>query len=76
MGAMKCCGLTMEEVHQVAYLTMKGWTLVGEQWTREGFEHTFETRHGCGCCVKQNTTPYFQIEDAYNAQWERDNASA
>lgn len=69
------CGLTMAEVHQIAYLTMKGWTLVGSEWSKEGFEFMQERRHGCGCCVKQEPTPFFKLDDAYSAQWERDNGS-
>ncbi len=73
---MRCCGLTMEEVHQAAYVTMKGWTLVGDQWTKDGFERTVEKRHGCGCCTFRATEDYFPLEEAYSAQWERDNAPA
>lgn len=69
---MSCCGLSVEEVHQVAYVTMKGWSLIGDKWEKDGFVHSFETRHGCGCCAKQNTTPYFSLEAAYYAQWEMD----
>jgi len=71
---MGCCSLSMLEVHQIAFLTMKGWTLVGDEWTKDGFEHAYETHpYGCGCCTKTEKTPYFPLEDAYNAQWERDN---
>jgi hypothetical protein len=65
----------MGEVHQIAYLTMKGWTLVGTLWLKDGFEFSFEKRRECGCCVKQETTPYFELDAAYSAQWERDNES-
>ena len=73
---MRCCGLSMEEVHQVAYLTMKGWTLVGEEWTKEGFTHSHEVSRGCGCCRESKSTPYFPLDEAYYAQTEKDDAGA
>jgi len=71
---MACFGLSMEEVHQVAYLTMKGWVLVSDKWTKDGFEHSYEVSRGCSCCKETKTTPYFPLEAAYDAQWEKDNA--
>lgn len=62
------CHLTTEEAHQIAYLTMHGWTLVGEEWQKKGFEHEYEKSHGCGCCTYNETTPYFSLENAYYAQ--------
>ena len=70
----RCC-LTVEEVHQIAYLTMKGWTLVGGEWTKDGFVHSYETSESCGCHFKKKETPYFSLERAYEAQWERDHGS-
>ena len=71
MGSCGC--LSMEEVHQVAYLTMRGWTLTWDQeWTKEGFEMKVEKRQNCGCCTKEETTPYFPLGRAYDAQREKD----
>ena len=33
------CGVSVMEAHQIAYLTFKGWELVGDVWTKEGFEY-------------------------------------
>jgi hypothetical protein len=64
-----CC-LTTEEVHQIAFLTMKGWTLVGKEWTKDGFERTTKTSRGCGCHFEERKTPYFPLDEAYEAQIE------
>jgi hypothetical protein len=64
--------LSVEEVHQIAYLTLKGWTLVGNEWSKDGLVHTYETSHGCGCHTKKNETPYFPLDRAYEVQWELD----
>ena len=60
--------LDEEDVYQIAYLTLHGWDLVGNRWTKEGFTHTEIGTHGCGCCEKQTQTPYFPREAAYEAQ--------
>jgi len=75
---MTCCGLSMREVHMVSYLTMKGWHLrySGDEWTKEGFTHVRERRHTCGCCVKEEMTEVFSLDDAYDAQMEKDDAGA
>jgi hypothetical protein len=65
------CGLSVEEVHQIAYLTMKGWVLGSEYWTKDGFERAEERTHGCGCHHYEVKTPYFSLDEAYNTQLEQ-----
>lgn len=67
---MGCCGMDMEECHQVAFLTIHGWELVGGEWHKEGFERQVESSHPCGCCTKTETTSEFPLEAAYWAQQE------
>lgn len=64
--------LSVEEVHRIAFLTMKGWSLVGDEWTKEGFTRLKQHTRGCGCCTDEKETPYFDLESAYWAQSERD----
>lgn len=62
--------LTIEEVHQIAYLTMHGWKLECGEWLKPGFERTIARRHSCGCCERQETTDRFPLEEAYYRQEE------
>ncbi len=62
----------MEEVHQVAYLTMRGWVLVGSEWMKEGFEYEYKTQRGCGCHYESHTRACFPLEAAYEEQREKD----
>jgi hypothetical protein len=66
--------LSVQEVHEIAYLTMRGWSLVGDDWTKAGFEYSYKVSRGCGCCEDTRTTPYFPLAEAYAAQNERDDA--
>jgi hypothetical protein len=68
---MSCC-LTAEEVHRIAYLTMRGWSLFGNDWSREGFERDYEVSRGCGCCFESRKSPFFNLEQAYEAQIGRE----
>lgn len=62
--------LTMEEVHQIAYLTMHGWQLSCGQWSKQGFQRAVNKTQSCGCCAKQQPTTDFELEDAYYAELE------
>lgn len=65
---------TMFEIHQIAYLTMKGWTLSwgGEDWSKKGFQRTVQTRRSCGCHYEDHVTEEFDLDSAYEAQQEAD----
>jgi hypothetical protein len=64
-----CCCLSMEEIHIVAYLTMKGWEMLGnDQWYKEGFECSYKVSRGCGCHEDTRTRSDFQLMEAYDAQ--------
>jgi hypothetical protein len=62
--------LTMEEVHQVAFLTLHGWTLSNGEWSKPGFQREISKRHGCGCCFYEEKIGTFSLDDAYYAQLE------
>lgn len=62
----------MRQVHQVAYLTMHGWAVWEETWSKEGFERTVQKSRWCGCCTEDVTTSEFDLDSAYDAQQEKD----
>jgi hypothetical protein len=68
---MGCC-LSMEEVHRVAYLTMKGWTFIGGTWQKEGFEVEREEGLNTRCSYRRYTSEWHTLDEAYDAQMERD----
>ena len=58
---------TTEEIHQIAFLTMRGWELVGDQWRKEDKTRKETRHHRCGCCDYQVDVEWFDTEAAY---WE------
>lgn len=66
---MSCCGLSIEEAYQIAYLTQHGWEY-SFGWTRPGFVTTVKEWVG-GDHYKDVTTPTFaSTADAYERQKE------
>lgn len=69
--------LTEYEVHQIAYLTMHGWTCSSYSseegaWTKPGFTREVEFRHPCNCCIKSHKIEEFDLDRAYWAQKEEE----
>jgi hypothetical protein len=63
---MSCrCGLTVEEVHRIAYLTIHGWTLMGSHWEKQGFEQVVRRWND-----QEERASHFDLADAYYAQLE------
>ncbi len=59
--------LTEEEVHQIAYLTMHGWTLLCGTWSKAGKTHQVQKWVG-GECYTPVESPDFTREQAFNAE--------
>jgi len=63
---MNCrCGLSVEEVHQISFLTVHGWALSDGLWEKQGFERLIVGRWG-----EHETMTRFELESAYYAQME------
>ena len=62
---------SVEEIHQISYLTMKGWkysTYGG--WTHKEYSQKVQKKQPCGCCEKSDFVDEHSLEQAYDAQLE------
>jgi hypothetical protein len=59
-----------EDIHRVAWLTMRGWTCLGHSWTKLGFKQRSQRSRPCGCCTEDVETEVFNRDEAYWAQQE------
>lgn len=67
------CGLSVETVHQIAFLTMHGWTFsTYNGWTKPGFTRTVKKWRGCcsGCEDDVVVETFDDTSEAYDRQLE------
>jgi len=60
---------SVEEIHQIAYLTMRGWkysTYGG--WTHKEYSRKVQKARSCGCCEESDFVNEHTLEQAYEAQ--------
>lgn len=55
-------------VHCIAYLTLHGWELEKNRWSKPGFETTRVEVDTCGSCTSRRVVTELTLAEAYRLQ--------